>query len=144
SLQIRGNLVEAGMGKDIVQVVEDGVDAGKLIEHADGDGKKNGQTILPGEEDVVLGMLGVDGFNDVLQFLFVILLANQTKDLAGLFHVTLLDEPARAARNEEQHEEKSQCRNGRDTQLPAPLLRAESEQADHVVGEVGQQDSKDH
>jgi hypothetical protein len=97
------------MGKDVVQVVEDRVDAGKLIEHADGNREKNGQTILPGEKDVVLGVLGVDRFDDVLQFFFVILLANQAKDLARLCDAALLDEPARAARNEDNMKRKARA-----------------------------------
>ena len=42
-LQVGGDFIETGEGENIVEVIEDGVDAGELVEHADGDGRKIGR-----------------------------------------------------------------------------------------------------
>src|SRR5208282_171526 len=49
-LKITRNSAESGVGKDVVKVVENGIDACELIEHADRDGKKDGKAILPRKE----------------------------------------------------------------------------------------------
>src|SRR5207248_5518739 len=41
-LHITRNLVETGARENVVQIVENRVDSGKLVEHADRDGKDNG------------------------------------------------------------------------------------------------------
>ena len=67
-LQIAGDPAEAGRGEDVVQVIEDGVDAGELIEHADGGGEKDRLAVLPGEERLgPAGPLQVDGVDDLFQ-----------------------------------------------------------------------------
>src|ERR1700683_14309 len=101
-LQVAGNLAEARGDKDVVDVVEDGVDAGELVEHADGNGEENREAIVPGEKGVARGMFGVDGLDDVLQFFFVIFLTDGAQDFAGFLDAFLLDQPAGAARNPEQ------------------------------------------
>ena len=47
-------------------------------------------------------MFGVDGLDDVLQFFFVIFLADGAQDFAGFLDAFPLDQPAGAARNAEQ------------------------------------------
>src|SRR5579862_7071682 len=54
-LLITGELAESGSGKDIVQVVEDCIDACELIERADGDGEKERVAIFPAEDGFVRG-----------------------------------------------------------------------------------------
>lgn len=48
-LQITGDLGEAGLFENVVEVIEDGVDAAQLVEHADGDGKEDGEAVFPGK-----------------------------------------------------------------------------------------------
>ena len=55
-----------------------------------------------------------------------------------------LNQPARAARDEEKHEKKSRGGNGGHAELPAPFRAAKAKQADDVVGEVGEENSEDH
>jgi len=45
-LLVAGDLAEAGGGEDAVQVIEDGVDAGKLVECADGNRQKERIDVL--------------------------------------------------------------------------------------------------
>src|ERR1022692_3767447 len=55
----------------------------------------------------------------------------------------LSNQPARAARNAEQHDQEQDGGSGGDTKLPAPLVHAKAGQPDQVVAEIGNQDS-DH
>ena len=77
-LEVAGNPAVAGGFENVVDVIEDGIDARKLVEHTDGDGEENRETIFPGEQGITGGVLGVDGLNDVLEFLLVVLLADLT------------------------------------------------------------------
>ena len=54
-LLIAGKLAEAGGRKDGVHVAEDGVDAGELVEGADGDGQEERIAVLPAEDRLVHG-----------------------------------------------------------------------------------------
>jgi hypothetical protein len=54
-LLIAGELAESGRREDAVEVIEDGVDAGKLIECADGDGEEKRVAIFPAEDGLVRG-----------------------------------------------------------------------------------------
>ena len=47
-LNVTGNFAETCPGKDVVQVVENRIDAGELIEHADGNGEKDGHADTSG------------------------------------------------------------------------------------------------
>src|ERR1035438_10096754 len=55
----------------------------------------------------------------------------------------LSNQPARAARNAEQHDQEQDGGSGGDTKLPAPLVHAKAGQPDQVIAEVSNQDS-DH
>src|SRR5450755_981263 len=47
SLKVAGNAIESGLSKDIVQVIENGVYARKLVEHSDRDGEEDRKPISP-------------------------------------------------------------------------------------------------
>src|SRR5262249_25884515 len=87
-------------------------------------------------------MLGVDGSDDVLQFLFVIFFAGDPEHFACFVGTTFLCKPARAARNCKEHHQKKCSWDGGDAELPTPFACAEAQRATHVVGEVGKQDSE--
>ena len=60
-----GDGAEAGVGEDVVEVVEDGVDAGELVEEADGDGEEDELGVATLEEGVLgEAAFGADGFGD--------------------------------------------------------------------------------
>src|SRR5205814_1012026 len=82
-------------GKDAVQIVQDGVDPGELIEHSDGDGQENGDAVFCGEERVALDVLRVDGLYDFSQLLVRIFFTGQAKHVPGFVRSSLLDQPAR-------------------------------------------------
>src|SRR5690348_7236311 len=144
-LQAGGGLAVAGVGKNVVQVIKDGVDAGKLIEHADGNGQEDGQLEFAREQRLLsLALLEVNGFDDLLQVLFVVLIAQGAQDGTRLLDPALLNQPARAARNAKQQEEENDGGNGGDAEHPAPAGRSELRQADQVVRKIRQQNAEDH
>ena len=49
-LQVAGHLAEAGVGENIIQVIEDRVNAGKLVKHSNADRQKNRQSEFSGEQ----------------------------------------------------------------------------------------------
>src|ERR1035441_7353307 len=99
-LRFSRDSAEAGLGEDVVQIVENRVDAGKLIEQANGNGKEYWQPVFAGEEGFVgMTVLGVDGFDDLAQLLLVVFFAYQLKHLARFVDPSFLCQPAGAAGN---------------------------------------------
>ena len=49
-LLVAAELAESGLGKDVVQVVENRVDSGQLVECADADGQKQWIAVLPAKD----------------------------------------------------------------------------------------------
>ena len=130
-LLVAGDLAEAGRGEDAVQVIEDGVDAGQLVECADGDGQKQRVAVLPAEDrlvgrGVLLGQRGAD----VGQFAFGVRLAHQLEHGQGFVDAVLRGRPARAARNAEEQRQESQRRAAR----PRPPASATPPRPDAACG----------
>ena len=64
-----GDGVEAGVGEDVVEVIQDGVDAGELVEEADGDGEEDELAVAALEEGVLgEATFGADGCGDGVDF----------------------------------------------------------------------------
>ena len=126
-LEVARDLVEARAFEDVVEVIENRVDARHLVEEADGDGEQDGAAVLVLEERFDFGaVFGLHGADDVGDFAVGIGLADAGEDLAGLFDVAAADQPARALRDAEQgQEEKDRGQDG-DSQFPAPLFGAET------------------
>ena len=106
--------------------------------------RKIGQPVFGGEQRLVgAAVFGVDGVPYFLQVLFVVGVAGRFEDLAGFGDALLLDQPARAAGDGEEHEEEEAGGDGGDTELPTPFDAAEMLQRDDVIGEIGGEDSED-
>jgi hypothetical protein len=75
-------------------------------------------------------VFGVDGGDDVGELADPHSLADgqSIEDRARFLHAAFAHQPARAARDAEQHREEQECGNGRDAQLPAPFGGAERPQ----------------
>ena len=142
-LKVRRDFVEASIGEDRVQVIENGVDPGELVEHADGDSQENWQAVLRVPQRIVLVMLGVDGGDDFLKFGFVILFADEAKNISSFVNAAFLGEPARTARNAKKHGQEEDGRQSRDAELPAPFGGSKLKSSDDVVREIGEKDSED-
>src|SRR6266851_9875355 len=48
-LQVARDFAEAGIVKNLVQIIENHIDAGELVEHSDADREENRERILSGE-----------------------------------------------------------------------------------------------
>ena len=143
-LLVARDLAEAGGGKDVVQVVEDGVDAGELIECADGDGEKERVAVLPAEDGLVRGgvLFGQGGAN-VGELGFGIWLAHHLEHCEAS-SMRSLEADQRGLRGmPKSSTRKIERGNGSDAHLPAPLGCAQMQSADEVVGGVGDQDAED-
>ncbi len=115
-----------------------------MIEHSNGNRQKNGKAILAVEERVARMMLSIDGSDNILQLLLVVFLAGDAQHFARFVNMAFFRQPARAARNAEQHyQEKSRGKCG-NAKLPTPFRSAEIQSADHVVGKICKQNSEDH
>src|SRR6185437_4124587 len=69
-LEISGKLAVSGKGENVIQVIEDGVDAGELIEHSNAYGEENRERVLFRKQRLLrLVAFEVDGLRDVLHFL---------------------------------------------------------------------------
>ena len=124
-LLVAGERGEAGESEDIVGVVKNGVDAGELIEHADGDGQENRQAVLALEERLGFGdALEMDGVDDFFELSLGVGGAHHLQNLAGFVNAILSDEPARAARDSKEKKREERGRNGGDAELPAPCVGA--------------------
>src|SRR5678815_5704006 len=99
-LQIARYFAESSIGKYVIQVIQNGVDARKLVEHSDRHGQEDWETILSGEQRLVgVSVLGIDRFNDFPQFFLVIFDTGKAQYLSGFVYSTLLCKPARASGN---------------------------------------------
>src|ERR1022692_1362477 len=143
-LEVAGDFVEAGALEDVVEVIEDGVDAGHLVEEADGDGEEDGAAVLVLEEGFDSGAIfAFHGADDVGDFAIGVGFADAGKNLAGLLDETAADQPARALRDAEEVKEEEQRGQGGHAEFPAPLFGAETHGADHVVRQVRDQNPRD-
>ncbi len=107
--------------------------------------QENRQPVLAREQPFPgMPVFGVDGSDDFGQFAFRVLRAEGLERLARLRHPPLLRQPARAARNPVQHYQEEQGRESGNAQLPAPFGAAERKLPQQVVGQIGQQNSRDH
>src|SRR4029077_15892206 len=86
----------------------------------------------------------MNGVDDLAQFAFGIFRAHRLENDTRLVHTFLSDQPAWARRNAEKQNEKEKRRNCRDTKLPAPFSGAQTQPADAVVGEIGEQNADDN
>ena len=84
-LQVAGDFAEAGVSKNVVQVIENRVDARELVEHSDADREENREGIFSGEQFFGgLALLDADGGDDFLQVMLVVLVAGQSAGRFGL------------------------------------------------------------
>src|SRR6266403_1009013 len=143
-LQVARELAEARGGKNVVQVIKDGIDAGELVKHADGDGQENWEAVLAAKERLILlQAFEMDGADDFLQLGFRIVCAHFLQDLARFVYAPFGDQPARTWRDAEQHDQKQDGGERSHANLPAPLGRTESLARDNEIREVSQQDADD-
>ena len=135
---------KAGAGEDVIEIVENGVDAGELIEEADGDGEKDQQLVAGREEGVLLGAaFGTHGGNHGVHLGLGVWRSHAGKDELSFVDAILGDEPAGALGNAEQEKHEEERGDDGDTELHAPLDGAKSKVSDDGVGEVGEQDAND-
>ncbi len=85
----------------------------------------------------------MDGGDDLIELFLGFGDAGEAKDFERLLQIGLRDQPARTARNDEQHDEKEHGGDAGDTEHPAPVIHAEVPAADEGVGDVGEQDADD-
>src|SRR5215469_7339832 len=85
----------------------------------------------------------MDGVDDFTEFAFGIFSTHLLKNLAGFVDAVLRDQPARTGRNSKEQDKEEGRREGSDSQLPAPLARAQIQDTDDVVGEIGEQNTDD-
>ena len=143
-LPVAGKLRESRRGKDARQVIENGVDAGQLVECADADGEKQRITVLPSKDRFVCrGVFLQQSGPNVRQFSLGVRFAHQLQHRQRLIDAILRGRPARTAGNAEKQRKKSKCRNRRNANLPAPLGIAQIGQPDHVVRCIGQKNAED-
>ena len=81
--------------------------------------------------------------DDFIELLFGLGNAGEAQDFEGFVEIGLRDQPARAAGNDEQHDQEKQRRYAGDAEHPAPVGRAEVHAADHGVRYVGEQNADD-
>ena len=108
-LQVAGDLAESGLREDIVQVIQNRVDSGKLVEHPDRNRQENRQPVLPGKQRLravaVLERRSTRRCPAVRCSTFSSPI--ELQHAARLRHSALLHQPARAARNAEQHQQRT-------------------------------------
>src|ERR1700761_643944 len=81
-LVIAGDAACAGEGEDVVEVIEDGIDAGELGEHADGEGENHRLAVLAGEQRIGgRGALQMHGGDYLIEFLLGFGNPGEAKDL---------------------------------------------------------------
>src|SRR5207245_654036 len=132
-LQVAGNLAESRVLEDSVQIVQDGVDSGELVEHSNGNRQEDGNAVFRGEERIARDVLGVDGLYDFLELLFEILFSRLAKHSSGFVDSPLLDQPAWTFRNSQKHQEKEHRGRGRNTELPPPLRSTQCVGHSHLL-----------
>ena len=88
-------------------------------------------------------VLDVDGTGDIGELGIGIGFANLGQDGAGFREARFLREPARAARDREEHQQEQQGGDAGDAEHPAPFRGAELLATDKVVREIGDENSGD-
>src|SRR6516162_4949564 len=83
----------------------------------------------------------MDGFHDFTEFAFGIFSTHLLKNLAGFVDAVLRDQPTRTGRDSKEQNKEEGRGDGGDSQLPAPLARAQIQATDDVVGEIGEQNA---
>src|SRR6267142_137853 len=143
-MQVARELAETRGGENVVQVVEDGIDAGELVEHANGDGQENGVAVFAAKKRLILlQAFEMDGADDFLQLGFRIVCAHFLQDLARFVYAPFGDQPARTWRDAEQHDQKQDGGERSHAKLPAPLGRTETLARDYEVRQISEQDADD-
>ena len=134
----------AGTREDVVQVIQNRVDAGELVEGADGERKKNGQKIAALKEVMLRGAaLLLEGELNCIYLGPRIGRAHAREDQHGFVDAVLAHQPAGAMRHGEQHDEEEDRRQYSDAELPAPHGDRVHEMTDDRVGKIGKQDADD-
>src|SRR5260370_6012450 len=143
-LQIAGDLVESRRGKNVVEIIENRVDARELVEHADCDGKKYGDEVFAGEKWFgTLRLLKMYRVHNFSEFSLVIGRAQRLQDASRFLNALLSGQPAGTPRNSEQHDQKQKSRRRADAQLPPPFEIAQTKFRHAVIVKVRKQDT-DH
>src|SRR5215475_5061782 len=143
-LYVAGDFAKSSAREDVVEVVEDCVDAGELIKGANRDGEEYRQRIALLKESFLPKRFGLgDGIHDLSQPLLVILLTDQLQNSARFIDSANFREPARTAWNPKQHQKEQECWNRSYAELPTPLRRPKPGEAQQIVGQISQKDSED-
>src|ERR1019366_8485610 len=143
-LQIAGDLVESRHGENVIQVIQDGVDSGELVEGRDGEGEIDREPVFALEERLgVRRVSNMHGGNNLVEFALGIVGPQLLQHLARLGNAILGNQPTRTSWNAEQHDQEQDGGSGGDTELPAPFVHAKAGQPDQVIAEISNQDS-DH
>src|SRR5580700_11232432 len=91
-LQIAGHLAVTGRGKNVIQIVKNGVDARKLIEHANANREKKREAIFPGKKRLgSLQALEMNRIDDLAQLCLGIFRAHHLQYAPRLAHSFLRD-----------------------------------------------------
>src|SRR6266852_1064218 len=91
-LQVARDLAEAGVLKDLVQIVENHIDARELVEYSDADREENRERILSGEKlFCCLALLDIDRRNDLLEVVLVVFVACCLQHGSAFGHSSLFD-----------------------------------------------------
>ena len=145
-LLIAGELAEAGGLENVVEVIKDGVDAGELVECADGDGEEERVAVLPAEDgDVGGGVLLGERGADVGELGLGVGIAHHFEHGEGFAVAILLAADQRGLRGMP----KSRARKPKAGMAATPTCQRHSAAprfrgADEVIGGVGDEDAEDH
>ena len=138
-------LLKPARGENVVEVIEDRVDAGELVEHADGDGQENREAVFPGEERVdSYSCSSVQWRRQFPEFRFVIFLAGDAEDVAGFFDTFLVFSTSQRGLRGMVKSSRKKSKAG---VAAMPNFQRHSapprvEFADEVIREVGEEDSE--
>src|ERR1700722_12749541 len=143
-LQIAGHLAVTGCRKNVIQIIKNGINTRKLVEHTDGNRKKKREAVLPGKKRLGrLQALDVYRSDDLTQLAFRIFGAHRLQNGTRLVDALLRHQPPRAWRDAEEKHEKKQSWDCGNAKLPPPLGRPKSEPPNTVVGQISEQNSDD-
>ena len=141
-LQVTRNLAEAGLGEDVVQVIEDRVDARELVKGAGDDSEHDGEEVALLEEWLG-GTFEVQRIYDLFQFGLRVGCAGQLEDIESFGVTAFRDQPARTVGDAEEHGKEEDSGQSGDAEFPAPFLLTKVHRADEIVRQIGQQDADD-
>ena len=83
------------------------------------------------------------GADDLLQAPAVVLLAGQPQHFSRFLHAALLRQPARAARNGEQHQQEKRRREAPRRPVSSAIRGAQVASADEIIRKIRQQNAED-